>query len=30
MIGHTGAVNCLARAGHSKDEEFIVSSSENG
>lgn len=30
MIGHTGAVNCLAKAGSNKDEEFIVSSSENG
>ncbi len=30
MIGHTGIVNCLAKAGCSKDEEHIVSSSENG
>lgn len=30
MIGHTGVVNCLAKAGCSKDEEYIVSSSENG
>lgn len=30
MIGHTSVVNCLARAGSTKDEEFIVSSSENG
>ena len=30
MIGHTSIVNCLAKAGSTKDEEFIVSSSENG
>lgn len=30
MIGHTSVVNCLAKAGSSKDEEYIVSSSENG
>ena len=30
MIGHTGIVNCLAKAGCTKDEEYIVSSSENG
>ncbi len=30
MIGHTSVVNCLAKAGHSRDEEYIVSSSENG
>jgi WD40 repeat protein len=30
IIGHTSVVNCLAKAGSSKDEEYIVSSSENG
>lgn len=30
MIGHTSVVNCLSKAGYSKDEEYIVSSSENG
>ncbi len=30
IIGHTGSVCCLVRAGTNKDEEFIVSSSENG
>lgn len=30
MIGHTNVVNCLSKAGFSKDEEYIVSSSENG
>lgn len=30
LIGHTGKVNCLAKAGVNKDEEYIVSSSENG
>ncbi|CAF0723235.1 unnamed protein product [Brachionus calyciflorus] len=30
MIGHTSVVNCLAKAGSTKDEEYIVSSSENG
>lgn len=30
MIGHTSVVNCLARGGHYKDDEYIVSSSENG
>ena len=30
MIGHTGVVNCLANAGCSKDEEYLVSSSDNG
>lgn len=30
MIGHTSVVNCLARAGSNKDEEYLVSSSENG
>ena len=30
IIGHTSVVNCLAKAGSSKEEEYIVSSSENG
>ena len=30
IIGHTGVVNCLAKAGSNKDEEYLVSSSENG
>jgi hypothetical protein len=30
MIGHTSVVNCLAKAGSTREEEYIVSSSENG
>ena len=30
MIGHTSIVNCLAKAGSNKEEEYLVSSSENG
>ena len=30
LIGHTSVVNCLAKSGVSKDEEYLVSSSENG
>lgn len=30
LIGHTSSILCLANAGHSNDEEFFVSSSDNG